>query len=74
MAVMIAGVIAVVALLVTRWPQSARVPSELAVPDGVTVHAVTQAPGFWIVTTADGRAFVFAPDGALRGEMALRDP
>ena len=71
-AVMIAGVIAVVALLVTRLPGAAvRVPDALALPDGADAHAVTQAPGYWIVTTTDGRALIFDAEGALRRELPL---
>ena len=71
--VMIAGLIAVVALLVTRLPGAAvRAPEALAMPEGAAPLAVTQMPSGWLVTTTDGRAFFFAPDGALEREIALR--
>ncbi|UWQ22692.1 DUF6476 family protein [Jannaschia sp. W003] len=71
-AVMIAGLLAVVVLLVIRLGGAGTVvPEALALPEGTQVHAVTRAPDMWIVTTRDGRALVFAPDGRLRGEVAL---
>lgn len=70
--VMIAGVITIVALLVTRLPgATVRVPPALALPEGAEAHAVTTAPGYWIVTTTDGRVLIFGPDGALRGDVPL---
>ncbi len=69
---MIAGLITIVALLVTRLPGAAvRVPAALDMPDGTAVNAVTQAPGFWLVTTEDGRVLLFEPDGTFRREIAL---
>ena len=71
--VMIAGIVAVAAAFVIRLrPVAVAVPETLALPDGATAHAVTQMPDGWIVTTRDGRAFVFAPEGRLRGEMVMR--
>ncbi|MCK0167600.1 DUF6476 family protein [Jannaschia sp. S6380] len=70
--VMIAGLIAVVALLVTRLP-GARVtaPDALVLPPDTAVVAVTQTPAYWLVTTRDNRALIFAPDGTFRREIAL---
>lgn len=71
-AVMIAGLIAVVALLVTRLPGAAiTVPSALALPEGADPLAVTQMPSGWLVTTTDGRVLLFAPDGTLSREVSL---
>ena len=72
-AVMIVGLIAVVALLVTRLSErpAPPVPAALALPDGAAPFAVTQAPGRWIVTTRDGRVLIFDGDGVLTGEVAL---
>ena len=69
---MIAGLITIVVLLVTRLPGAAvRVPEALDMPEGATANAVTQAPGFWLVTTRDGRVLVFEPDGSFQREIAV---
>jgi hypothetical protein len=71
-AVMIAGVVSIVALLVIRLPdRMVTVPEDLDLPDGVAVHAVTQAPSYWLVTTEDDRLLIFAPDGTLGREIDL---
>ncbi len=78
---MIIGVITVVAVLVTRIPQvfggaSARLPDNLALPEGSTPQAVTFGEGWIGVVTSDsaGRQsfLVFAPDGALRQTVLLQ--
>lgn len=70
--VMIAGLITIVVLLVTRLPGAAiTVPDRLQVPAGAEVLAVTQAPGLWLATTADGRLLLFAPDGTFRRAVPL---
>ncbi len=70
--VMIVGVIAIVALLVTRLPGGGvTLPEQLILPVGTEVVAVTQAPSYWLVTTADDRVLIFAPDGTFRRELAL---
>lgn len=74
MLVMIGGVIAIVALLVTRLPalQSApALPAAISLPAGEVADAVTVAKGMVIVVTEAGRVLVFAPDGTLRQEIAL---
>ncbi len=69
---MIAGLITVVALLVTRLPgATVQVPEALDMPGDASILAVTQAPGFWLVTTTDGRALLFGPDGSFRREIAI---
>ncbi len=71
-AVMIGGLITVVALLVTRLPGAAvTVPEALAMPEGARVLAVTQTPSGWLATTMDDRLLLFAPDGHLLREIAL---
>ncbi len=70
--VMIAGVITIVALLVTRLPGATiTVPERLQVPAGAEVVAVTQMPGLWLATTTDGRLLVFGSDGAFRRDVPL---
>ena len=74
MVVLIGGVIAIVALLVTRLPtlQAApALPASLSLPAGEVADAVTVARGMMIVVTASGRLLVYAPDGTLRQEIAL---
>ncbi|UWQ17860.1 DUF6476 family protein [Jannaschia sp. M317] len=71
-AVMIVGLLTVVTLLVTRLRAPAPVAAEaLALPDGIQVHAVTQTPTRWLVTTTDDRLLIFAPDGTLQREVPL---
>lgn len=70
--VMIVGVIAIVALLVTRLPGAVvTLPQQLEIPDGVRVVAVTQAPAYWLATTEDNRVLIFAADGRFSREIAL---
>ncbi|MEM7643888.1 MAG: DUF6476 family protein [Pseudomonadota bacterium] len=71
-AVMIVGVITIVALLVIRLPSGKpTLPDDLALPAGVGVHAVTQTPTRWLVTTTDERLLILAPDGTLIRTIAL---
>jgi hypothetical protein len=74
MLVMIGGVIAIVALLVTRLPSvqsTPALPATISLPAGEVADAVTVAKGMVIVVTEAGRVLVFAPDGTLRQEIAL---
>lgn len=74
---MIAGVIAVVWLLVTQLPQAMRagpeLPETISLPDGATAQAITFGQGFVAVVTDDRRILIFAPDGTLRQEVAITD-
>jgi hypothetical protein len=77
---MIGGVITVVAVLVTRIPDTfgragtPALPETITLPPGVTAGAVTFGAG-WIavVGSADGsdRILIYAPDGRLLQEMPL---
>jgi len=78
---MIGGVITVVAVLVTRIPETfgraagPALPETLVLPEGVTAGAVTFGNG-WIAVVgraADGaeRILIYAPDGKLRQEVPL---
>ena len=70
--VMIVGLLTVVGLLVTRLRAPAPVPvTDLALPAGTQVFAVTQSPDRWLVTTTDNRLLIFAPDGTLTQEVDL---
>lgn len=62
MITMMAGVIAVVALLVTRLPDPQALPdlpSGIALPDGAEPQAVTIGKGWLGVLTTDGRFLMF---------------
>lgn len=73
MLTMIGGVIAVVALLVTRMPAAISptppVPDQLVLPGGAEPAAVTQGGDWFAVVTTDGRILIFNHDGTLRQEV-----
>lgn len=75
-AVMIAGVLAIVALLVTRLGQSPDlpIPEEIALPDGARAVSVTVGPDWYLVATQDGRLLAYdrATGGLLR-EITIRE-
>ncbi len=65
-AVMIAGLLAVVATFVTRLRAPVLVsPDALDMPAGTDIHAITQTPIRWLVTTTEDNLLIFGPDGAL---------
>ncbi len=68
MIVMIAGVITIVALLVTRLrPAPSPLPAAISLPADAFPTAVTAGPGWYAVVTSDGRILIFdAATGALR--------
>lgn len=73
---MIAGVITVVAVLVTRMPQAfsavgPSLPDGFALPEGAEAEAVTFGEGWIAVVTTDARILIFARDGRLRQEVRL---
>ena len=78
MITMIAGVIAVVTLLVTRLPDpnaAPRLPEGLAMPAGAVPAAVTLGAGWLAVVTEDSRILIFsAADGRLLQEMPVTLP
>ncbi|MGQ0564284.1 MAG: DUF6476 family protein [Gemmobacter sp.] len=78
---MIGGVITVVAVLVTRIPDTfgqvapPALPAALTLPPGVTAGAVTFGAG-WIAVVGQGadgaeRILIYAPDGRLRQDVPL---
>ena len=74
MLTMIGGVIAIVALLVTRLPAGSAAPAlpdAVDLPAGEVAEAVTVARDMLLVVSESGRVFVFAPDGTLRQEITL---
>jgi hypothetical protein len=74
---MIAGVITVVALLVTRLPQPGSAPAlppELTLPVGTRAAAVTMGTGWIAVVTTDDRILIFGSDGTLWQEVDVKRP
>lgn len=82
MITMIAGVITVVWLLVTRMPDAnaamnamnasaPQLPANLTLPEGLTAEAVTMGKGWIAVVTSDQQILVFAPDGTLRQSLKI---
>lgn len=73
---MIGGVIAVVAVIVTRMPQMTAagpvLPETLTLPDGATAAAVTAGTGWFAVVTTDDRILIFGRDGKLRQEVRIQ--
>ena len=75
-AVMIAGVVAIVALLVTRLGQAPALPlpEEVALPDGARALSVTVGPDWYVIATEDGRLLVYdRRSTALMREIDLSD-
>jgi hypothetical protein len=73
---MIIGVITVVALLVTRMPTAMRanlpLPDQIALPDGSTAQAFTQAAAWYAVVTADDRILIYSrATGALLQDIKI---
>lgn len=79
-ATMIAGLLVIVILLVTRFwgagdPPLPPLPASLALPEGTAVLAFTQGPGWYAVVTDDDRILVFdRATGALRQSVDLIHP
>lgn len=74
MITMIAGVITIVALLVTRMPDAQAgfaLPAGIALPAGTEAEAVTMGKGWIAVVTRDARILIFTPDGKLAQEIAV---
>ncbi|MEH6647434.1 DUF6476 family protein [Sulfitobacter sp.] len=72
--VMIFGVVIVIGLLVTRLGRDTPVlPSEIALPDGATATAFTQAADWYAVVTDDNRILIFdRMTGALRQTVDIK--
>jgi hypothetical protein len=76
MVVMIAGVITIVALLVTRMsPAALPLPDTITLPDDAKAQAVTAGNGWYAVVTTDNRILIFDRlSGALRQEVTVTPP
>ena len=66
--VMIAGVIVVIGLLVTRLNASAPpLPDQITLPEGVSATAFTQGPDWYAVVTSEDQILIYDRlTGALR--------
>ena len=75
-AIMIVGVLVVIALLVTRLRDTGpSLPAEITLPDGARATAFTQGQGWYAVVTEDNRLLVFnRTSGALVQEVAISAP
>ena len=75
-AIMIVGVLVVIALLVTRLRDTGpSLPAEITLPDGAHATAFTQGQGWYAVVTEDNRLLVFnRTSGALVQEVAITAP
>jgi Flp pilus assembly protein protease CpaA len=74
MITMIAGVITIVGLLVTRMPDGQAaftLPDNLVLPAGAEPEALTMGKGWIAVVTRDGRILIFTPDGKMIQEIAV---
>lgn len=74
---MIGGVITVVALLVTRMPQSfategPKLPESITLPAGVTASAVTFGHDWIAVVTDDNHILILDQAGKLRQDIAIQ--
>lgn len=72
-ATMIAGLIVLIVLFVTRFPaRETPLPATIALPDGARALAFTQAPGWYAVVTEGDEILIFDRDtGALRQRIAI---
>lgn len=72
-AVMIAGLVIVITLLVTRFPKvQAPLPDTITLPDGTTPTAFTRGAGWYAVVTDDNRILIFSQSsGALRQTIEI---
>lgn len=72
---MIIGVITVVAVIVTRMPQSFRnsptLPEAISLPEGTSPRAVTFGTGWTAVVTSDDRILIFNAEGKIRQEIEI---
>ena len=78
---MIIGVITVVAVIVTRMPQSfgespgqtglPSLPAAITLPEGATPQAITFGQGWTAIVTQDARILIYSGDGHLQQEVPL---
>ena len=71
-ATMIAGLLAIVALLVIRLAAPTPLPAlpdTITLPPGAEIAALTFARDLVVVVTTEGEVLLFAPDGRLRQSL-----
>lgn len=70
---MIAGLLAIIALLVIRFPTAApALPDAITLPDGARAEAFTVTARWYAVVTTDDRILIFdRGTGALRQDIAV---
>lgn len=74
-ATMIAGLVAIIALLVIRLPGKATLPdlpAAITLPAGARVQAITFARDYTVVVTQSGEVLLYRPDGTLARTVALQ--
>ena len=73
---MIAGLLAIITLLVIRFPTATpALPEAITLPDGTLVTAFTQAPSWYAVVTAGDEILIFdRATGALRQILVIKPP
>lgn len=79
---MIAGLIAVIGLLVTRLQQTdfskttlmPQLPAQLALPEGAEARAVTFGEGWIGVVSSTDQFLIFTPDGTLIDQVTINLP
>ncbi len=74
---MIAGLVAVIWLLVIRLPAvlrtTVKLPDTVVLPDGAAALAITAGPGWYAVVTTDNDIMIFdAKTGLLRQTVQIR--
>lgn len=74
-AVLVIGVITIIALLVIRLPAATHplpLPEAIRLPEGARAAAVTQGRGWLAVVTEDDRILIFDQSGALTQEVKIQ--
>lgn len=71
---MIAGVITITTVLVTRMPDGNAIPlpESLILPQGAKAQSFTIGPDYMVVVTTDARILVFTRDGGFVREIPLK--
>ena len=71
---MIAGLLAIITLLVIRFPTATpALPEAITLPDGTRAQAFTATPGWYAVVTTDDRILIYnRADGQLRQEITVQ--